>query len=436
MRAWIAASALGWLVGCAGSDDVAPPPDILLISLDTLRADRLSGYGYGRETSPRIDAFAARGALFENALAESSWTLPSHVTMLTGLYPSSHGVAQRMKRAGPDLRFLAQELSEAGYRTLALTEGGYMSELYGFARGFDVFDEDARDLATSLERAEHFLEEGDAPRFAFVHTYAIHCPYDPDEEYAAGFRSPDASPFETAGKCGNPDYNTVELEPGAVRHVSDQYDGSIRQVDDQLGDFLDRLAASGRLDRTVVLITSDHGEELHEHGKIGHEGTLYVETLRVPLILVGPGVEPRRIATPVGLVDVAPTLIDVAGRTVPQDMEGRSLLELVDGLDPSAWPGHRVSELAWQGQLRSVWTPTHHLVVHPGARRAELYDLRSDPTEQQDLSATDPARVEQLRALLADYRAARKARRRALATDLDELSPERLEQLKALGYTD
>lgn len=439
MRAWIAASILGLLVGCAESEDAVPPPDILLISLDTLRADRLGAYGYERETSPRIDAFAGRGALFENVVAESSWTLPSHVTMLTGTYPSSHGVVRRIKQAGPDLRFLAQELGDAGYRTLGLTEGGYMSEIYGFARGFDVFDEDTPSLARSLERVERFIEDGDGPFFAFVHTYAIHCPYDPPDEYARAFRSSDASPFETAGKCGNPDYNTVELGPGQVRHVADQYDASIRQVDDWLGAFLERLAASGRLGRTIVLITSDHGEELHEHGKIGHDGTLYVETLLVPLVLVGPGIEPRRVETPVGLVDLAPTLIDLAGRPIPGDMEGRSLRELLDGDEGGgggSWPAHRVSELAGEDQVRSVWTPTHHLLVHPESRRRELYDLRSDPTEQRDLAERDPDRVEELRAALAEYRSARRARRRSAAADLEELSPERLERLRALGYTE
>jgi arylsulfatase A-like enzyme len=159
----------------------------------------------------------------------------------------------------------------------------------------------------------------------FVHSYDVHCPWDPAPEYAELFHSVAAEPLETARRCGNVDYNRMSLTDGQIRHVSDMYDASIRQVDVAMGAFFERLRASGRLEDTVVIVTSDHGEEFGEHGQIGHQRTLYREALRIPLILVAPGLEPRRVASSASLVDVVPTVLDLLGvRTPPRSRAGAS----------------------------------------------------------------------------------------------------------------
>lgn len=430
-----AGSVLGG-AGCGGSPR-ALPPNVILISLDTLRSDRLSCYGYERQTSPRLDALAERGALFENTIAESSWTLPSHMTMLTGTYPATHKVTLPTKTAGADVRFLAQMLQDAGYHTGASTEGGFVGEIYGFSRGFDSYEEHEPLVEKTFAGARRFLRAtpDDRPFFLFLHTFAVHCPYAPPGGYADMFVSDDAEPMDTWGKCGNPYYNSVDLTEGQVRHLSDQYDGSIRQVDDLIAGLLDELDEGGTLGNTLVVVTSDHGEEFGEHGQIGHERSLYVECLRVPLVFAGPGVPPgTRSADPVGLVDLAPTVLDLLGLAVPETVEGHSLVPLMRGEpEASARAPYRISELAWKLRLRSVWTPSHHLIVQPKHQMARLFDLTVDPTEQR--VSSDARVAEALRAGLAEWRTERKARRTGEAGEI-ELSPEQLEKLKALGYSE
>lgn len=407
--------------------------NLILISIDTLRADRLGSYGYDRDTSPRIDAFARKGALFENAVAESGWTLPSHVTMLSGLYPSTHGVTHPALKPNSQTALLAELLGGAGYRTIGYTEGGYVSAEYGFDRGFESFDEADRSLKAVLSGALGQIRDlGDANRFfLFVQTYDVHCPYAPAKGYAGGFQSEGAEFIETRGRCGNPHFNGIPLSDGQVRFLSDRYDDSIREADDALGDFLEQLEAGGALTDTVVVITSDHGEEFKEHGQIGHERTLYREALSIPLVIVAPGIAPRRIAHSTGLVDLAPTLLTLLGIPVPEDMEGRSLVSLLGGGPPKDREEARVSELSWQRPLRSVMTPEFHLILDLESEQALLFSPREDPKEARDIAGRHPEEVGALRAVLEGYAKARRTRR---AATLDEVPEEVKERLRALGY--
>jgi arylsulfatase A-like enzyme len=258
--------------------------NLVIVSIDTLRADRVGAYGYERETTPRLDAFAARGALFEHVVAECSSTQPSHLTMLSGLYPSTHGVVQPSLLPGPHTRLLAQMLREAGYRTLGMTDGGYVDAQRGFSRGFEVFDDREKGLAAALGASlEAMAGYGEGERFFhFLHTYDVHCPYDPDPAFARMFRSADSQFVQTTGRCGNPDYNAMRLSSGQVELLSNRYDASIREADASLGAYLAELESRGRLQNTIVVVTSDHGEEFNEHGQIGHERSLYRELLLVP----------------------------------------------------------------------------------------------------------------------------------------------------------
>jgi len=429
-------------VGCSES---RPPGryNVIVISIDALRADRLGGYGYHRNTSPHLDAFATRGVLFETVVAETSWTLPSHVTMLSGLYPSSHGAVLTTLKPGPDVPLLAEILSEAGYHTVGLTDGSYVGSAYGFARGFDRFNDADTPFGITLARARAEMER--LPKkdrvFMFLHTYDVHCPYTPDEAYASRFRSPDASFIETEGRCGYTHYSQLALTPGQVRYLSDQYDASIREADDALGPFLDYLDTSGRLDDTIVVITSDHGEEFWEHGQIGgHALSLHREVLMIPLVIVGPELEPAHVPTPIGLVDLVPTLLDLVELPVPDSVEGVSRTsELRRPPSPGAGrdrseapPRERVSEIDWQLPLRSVMTGDWHLIVDQRTGRSRLFAVPDDPMEASDLAEGHEEVVNALLDSLSRFDAARE--RRDPKPLLGELSPEQRERLRYLGY--
>jgi arylsulfatase A-like enzyme len=415
---------------------------VILISIDTLRADRVGVYGSARETTPQLDALADRGVVFENVIAECSWTLPSHVTMLSGLAPSSHGTVLPNLRAADDVRFVSQILGERGYRTLGLTGGGYVGSHHGFDRGFETFDDTDRSLTETLERALAALDGfGSRERFFFfLHTYDVHCPYTPSPRFAELFgEDPEAEFIETRGRCGNPHFNSMHLSDGQVRFISNQYDASVREADDALGKFFAALDERGLLDRTVLIVTSDHGEEFQEHGQIGHERTLYRESLMVPLVIHAPSLRPRRVVEPVGLIDLAPTLLDLAGVEAPAEMEGRSLLPLIRGARDSDGvlaadafaQTPRFSELDRHVPLRSVATQEMHLIVNRRTGRLELFDFRADPMEQVNLAVADSSRARQLAALIAERERARVRRQPPAIWDL---SPEDIQRLRNLGY--
>jgi len=339
------------LVACG---QVEERPNLILISIDTLRADRLGCYGYDRDTSPALDRFAREHAVrYANAIAESSWTLPSHVTLLSGLHPLQHGVRLPDQKPAEDVELLAERLQREGYYGFGITDGGWLSEGWGFARGFDSFQAADQDLADTVREATEYIHFRDdkGPWFAFLHTYDVHCPYDPPEPFFSMFASEDAEPIEVAGRCGNPHFNASELTAGQARFLSDRYDGGIRWVDDALAELFRFLDERDAWDNTVVVITSDHGEELGEYGRIGHERTLSSEALRIPLLIAAPGLEAGVELQPTGLANVRAIVLDLLGLEADAEAE-RSFV---------------VSDLAWQVELASWWTPREHVVEDSNA---------------------------------------------------------------------
>jgi membrane-anchored protein YejM (alkaline phosphatase superfamily) len=384
-----------FLAGCGGSSVEHEFPNVLLVSIDTLRADRLGCYGYERPTTPALDRFAREHAVrFAHAFAESSWTLPSHATMLTGLHPLSHGARQ------PDLPLdsrwripLASLLYETHY-SFGVTDGGWLTDRWGFSLGFESFRARDRDIDEALSIVLDFVRyrSDKGAWFGFLHTYDVHCPYDPPAPYAGTFRSDDAEPIEVAGRCGNPHFNSLTLSPGQARYLSDRYDEDVRRVDDALAGLFAELDRLDLWKNTVVIVTSDHGEEFLEHGQIGHERTLSREALSIPLLIAVPGVAPRVVEEPVGLADLVPTIIELVGdEWLPEreyDFDGRSLLGLMRGESDPREPV--LSELDWQLQLvaESDAATTHTFTLGPGMppesdsavkRRARLLEAGYKP---------------------------------------------------------
>jgi arylsulfatase A-like enzyme len=421
-------------------------PNVLLISLDTLRAQSLGTYGYGRDTSPFLDSVARRGTLFENAITASVTTSPSHMSLFTGLYPINHGIREGLHRKFPHVVTLAERLREAGYRTAAFTENGYLVRRRGFGDGFDQYTENRGErgkapgqVRLTFDQSRRWLEANrEVPFFLFVHTYEVHSPYDPDEPYASLFRG-DAVPGPDAS---------------AIRAGRDGYDREIRIVDDELRKLFTTLDETGLSASTIVAVLSDHGEEFAEHGGFQHGAAVYEESLRVPLLFWGPGRIPaaRRQTYPVSLIDVAPTIVDLVNLPVPEDLDGVSLKDAILDSEPlpprtlfaearatTRWVDPLRSE-SWNPPLFAVRTADSKFVVHRPqrgeARPMVRFDLTDDPGETSPLPVA-PERARAVEALVARYLKGKPGANVPPPTrSRDDVSPDLKERLRALGYAE
>ena len=440
-----------------GFDQICPQrPNVVLVSIDTLRADRLGPYGYARATSPTLDRrLADEGVVFDQAWSQSPKTTPSHMTMLTSLYPSVHGVPLWEGRGAapslnPRVTTLAEALKDAGYATAAFTAGGHMHRDRGFAQGFDVYKH-----GDQLRRTLAWLDAHPRrPFFLFFHTYEVHDPYVPPPEVAARFAADpvpaiaDAAAKVRRGVGGWPRAHKLfwapvdAHDPRHVRYLSDLYDAGIARMDGStLSALLDRLDTLGLADRTLVVFTSDHGEAFQEHGTFLHED-LHAETLHVPLVIRFPRWLPngRHVDAPVGLVDVAPTILDLLFLPPLPQAQGRSLKALSEDTDDPPPPepvfaehGDPASGRLLESVRADGWT-----LVRDGDTM-HLYDARTDPGEAHDLAAAEPVRVAALGAALArwhDDNARLAPRWQPRAGDSVAPSKHTIDQLRALGYVE
>jgi arylsulfatase A-like enzyme len=416
-------------------DDYGKAKGILLVSIDTLRRDHVGAYGYAPPTTPRLDALAREGVFCEDAVSTSSWTLPAHLSMLTSVDPGAHGGVDMSHGFNRRVPSLAALLHQAGFATRAVTSHLYVSAVYGVDDGFDHLDFHQDRKATDVaNRAMDALDRlGDRPFFLFLHFYDPHWHYEPPENTRKIF---DTSYTGTiTGRLQDFSHrDRKSVSPADLAHLVALYDGEIRYVDDELGRVFDHVRARG-LDRgMLVLVTSDHGEEFLEHGSWEHQKTLYEEVVRIPLLLWGPGVAPRRESAQTSLLDVAPTVLTWAGVPVPAPMQGRSLLA-------------RAGDREEYGETDHTVDGTHKLFLRGGARRwktilsldregasvrgEEWYDLSVDSGESRSVPPP-PATADAMRRLaLQRWKAARRLGAGAPAVNL---SPEQRERLRALGY--
>ncbi len=401
----------------ANPEVVAPArleqPNIVLVCLDTLRADHLSLYGYRRATSPHIDAWArARGTVFETVVAPAPWTLPSHASMFSGLDAHRHGV-NYTQPVPASLTMLAELLRQSGYATLAVTGGGFVHPQYGFAQGFDRYWSfgvrvgDEAEIDAEVERACSAIEaHARRPFFLFLHTYEIHNPFLPRQPHFGSFSNHpdqtvvvDVEKLPASAADGYLDHRRLVIQRagGAQEPLGESeldlavelYDSGIAYADAMIARVLRRLEHLGIDRRTVVILTSDHGELFGEHGVVNHV-SLYDENLLVPLIIADPRrAEARRVPAQVRLVDLAPTILELAGEPAPSGIDGVSLVPLLDGGDAPAASG-----LAWSFAAASNYgialrdhnrmKYTTRMVPWPIAGPAErLFDLSADPREER-----------------------------------------------------
>jgi len=427
VRARITAAAIvtlgAWAAGCTRP---VPPEErsVILITLDTVRADRFGAYGGDRVPTPRFDRLAGEGVTFLGASSQVPLTLPAHSSILTGQYPATHGVRHNgIYRLPEASETLTERLHEAGFETAAFVAAYVLNRGFGTDQGFDVYDdvpvnrfEGGRDQLFEAERSADEVNErvfawldGRAPddrrrAFLWVHYYDAHDPYDPPET------------------------------PGRVLH-GEGYDREISYLDHALGDLIDRLDARGLLDRSVLVVVGDHGESLGQHQEKTHGLFVYEPSLRVPFVLRAPGLVPAgsRVDGPVELVDIAPTVLDLLGLPALDGAQGVSLLRRVSGEDDGRGAvAHAESlmprlEFGWS-ELRAVRDRRFKYVEAP---TPELYDLEVDPGETVNLAPNDPERAGEMAALVAAWTGAAAGPGEEASR---EMSAEELARLQSLGY--
>ena len=426
-------------------------PHILIFLVDTLRADHLGCYGYGRPTSPNIDRFADDAVLFEHPVAQSSWTRPATASILTGLYPHNHGARTRNQKLGEDVPYLPEVLRSLGYRALGVTTNGNAGPRFGFRRGFSHFKHMQervsrpgihvpvwRAVDETLEWLERIGPEDSF--FVFLHVTDPHAPYLPPEPLRRQF-APDAPAGPGILNTKNP-----ADASHSTKHLRDLYDAEIAFVDEHFGRMLEELDRRGFLDDTLVVFVADHGEEFQDHGQHGHGATLYQEQIHVPLIVRLPGRLRRPgdrsvVEAQVQQIDIVPTILDSIGQTGLIETDGKSLFPLIrSGNDiPSssvAMAELRLDGLAMDAVMLDGADRRHKLIDYlstPTGTARQLFDANGDPAE-----LNDQRREESLWAgyLAAVGRLQRRGAEALTAGVEPDMPAEQREALKALGYLD
>jgi len=409
---------------------------ILLINIGTLRADHLGCYGYERNTSPNIDALAAQAMRFEWAFSQAPNTAPSQASILTGLYPATHGMRSQESRLPDEAVTLAEALADRGYTTAAFIDGGYLSAEFGLHQGFESYENSRGEgLATTGPGAMEWLREhANEPFFLMVHTYDVHAPYDPPEQFRNVFLEdlePPAGGFEASTERLDAAASGEQpLTPEELEYAKALYDGEIRFVDHWVGRLMDELRSLGLEDEAIVVLVADHGEAFLEHGALLHDEP-YTPTIRVPLIVRLPGREGARVIPQVvETIDVMPTLLDRVGAPLPPGIQGESLVPLMRG--EGRPPYIAFGESSLDGGRKYIAMGGYRLLLHAETGAAELYAYEADPLELSDRAADEPDRVEALRQRQEEWE--RGVARAALGQEQAPMDDETLEQLRSLGY--
>lgn len=488
LAAW---ALLGLLAGACQRESqprgtAAAGPDILVLLLDTTRADRLGLYGHDRPTSPNLDALARQSRVFERAIASANWTLPSHASLFTGLPPHQHGAVAAEGWLDDGYVTLAERLRDSGYQTYLFSANPFVSAEHNLAQGFEVQEHPwqpgwreqvgeymrGRDYPGDPQESRFapFKDAGEVirrgfarwlasrrdarPYFAFLNLMEAHRPYYATRDERLRFLSPAQVELSIRLEQGYRErhafsFGLREYSAEELHAVAGLYDAALSHLDQIVGGIVRDLAQTGRLDRTVLVVTADHGEHLGDHHRLGHEYSLYDGLIRVPLLLrYPPRVPAGREARPVQLLDLHATLLELAGLSPSPDDTGVSLLAapaagsparalLSESLEPKRKPVNAVlrefpdfDPTPWLRSLRSVERGGHKLIQAEGGG-SELYDPGLDPGEERDLAAREGEQVAALAALLDGLRRGERPAAAPPAVD-----PEHQRMLEQLGYSE
>jgi arylsulfatase len=465
------------------------PRGVILIQADTLRPDHLGLYGHKRDTAPFLAQLASEGAMFKHAYAQAGWTKVSSPSILTGLYPSTHGVATPNDRLPAAATTIAEVYRQAGYATLSLSSVLFSGQSTNLHQGFEELHEatslqdqggpyTSKSAREYVDRAAEWIEEHkDEPFFIYLHVFDPHSPYEPRRPYDAlwadqskrdehikqreTLRKVIADPFMRGrGMATRAEMVKGGIDPAAyIAYDRDWYDSSIRGLDAELARLFERLRAAGLDDNTAVVFLSDHGEEFHEHGRMWHGQSAYGEMVHVPLVIRWPGKVTAKtiIDQPVHLIDVMPTLLNFSRLPQPEGIQGQSLASLIQRSSGSpgtaaAANGFRQRPVVIEKQpldpkgpfpnaaesyaiIDGKWKLIHNKTRPPEVPEFELFDVASDPFDQVNLADQHPDEVKRLGKALEGWRGMVTAARLKPDTEaIGKMTPEQLQRLRSLGY--
>jgi len=450
LLAALAASSSALWTGCPAEPAAPAGPNVVVIAIDTLRADALSSQGGRPGVSPRFDAFADSAARFGAAFAHAPWTLPSFSSLFTSLPPQAHGAGGNVHEGWRALdaahTTIAEHFRDAGWSTHAIVNVDFLTDAFGTTQGFDDVDarisndnHEVRRAGVTTDAALGWIDAAGAqPFFLLVHYFDPHAEYDPPPAWRARFaaeqdRESSAFRFGAREHVVNHRNGRMPLDASTLSRARALYDGEVAYTDDEVGRLLDGLAARGLDARTIVVITSDHGEEFGEHGSWEHGHTHFDELLHVPLAIRAPGLAPRSVSEPVGLVDVAPTLCSLAGLTPPASFRGRDLSSALRTGSPLPPIEGLVAYGNFWGAALESWREARWKRIEGGTAPL-LFDWVADPRERDDRAVAEPA-------ALAASRAANLAILRALGAvparrgSIVRPDARALDRLGDVGYT-
>lgn len=444
-----------------GTQPVDRPPNVIFIVIDTLRRDHVGCYNYERPTTPELDKIAGEGVRCDQAIAASSWTLPSVMSIFTSLPPSLHKLVDSAYRLPATFTTLASEFKKAGYQTAGITSNPITSSRFGFGRGFEFYDDitviyrvddlflgavdprqsrpsgfnPASDRVNQLALKWFDKRIRDKPLFLFLLYLDPHDDYTPPPPYDRQFT--DSGYIGKCSRMGARHLVVPNLSPEDKRQIIGLYDGEIRFTDDYIGRIMERLKASGVCDNAITVVVADHGEEFWDHGGMFHGHSLYEELVRVPLIIRYPGRIPagKVIKEQVSQLDIMPTILDMAGLPIPAQCQGRSLRPVLTGQSEISKGRPAYMETFCAGKnLRGIRTPSQKIVEQLHDNRTLMFDLVGDPLEQHNLFGTARAReFLELNTQFGAWKQAVAMHTNATAEQA-ELPPHLLRQLQTMGY--
>jgi arylsulfatase A-like enzyme len=433
--------------------------NVILILIDTLRADHLSMYNsHTRVQTPMLDKLAKESMVFLNPIAQENWTKPSVATVLTGLYPQTHNTKTEKNRLPSSALMISEYMKKMGFITAGFVANGYISGKFGFKRGWDHWTNYVREGKPN--RAQFVADDvikwldkkpDDKPFFLYIQTIDPHVPYIPPNRYRAlydnePYKGP-VIPRDTAKLLEKVKSGSFKLTPRDKIRLEALYDGEISYHDFHLARIYNALKEKGLLENTLIVVTADHGEEFFDHGKVGHGHSMYNELLHVPLIIRLPGASPVQAKSEykkdVQLVDILPTIFELSSLEIPDDLEGESLVSILKGKDNRSYLHPGFSDFL-NGQ-RVVKTGRFKLIYR--GLKTTVFDLKTDPAETTDLSDTRPVTLSMLRDLLGEQQGRfissnaasdkplkRQKKAKIRKSENTVIDAETRQQLKALGY--
>lgn len=440
----------------------AKKKNVIVLLIDTQRADKLSSYGNRRIKTPEMEKFVSESAVFEHCQANSNWTKPSCASVFTGLHPDSHKARGHASVLSKNVKLISEIYRSQGFATGAFVANGYLADEFGFKRGWSQYinfiRENKNSDAVNVFKAtmDFIKDQGDKPFFTYIQTIDPHVPYDPPEE---DLKLYDAQPYDgpvrprsTGELLEQFKRKKVVLEKRDRRRLEALYDGEVTYHDRQFGKFIEELKKAGVYDNTIFVVTADHGEEFFEHNSVGHGHSVYQELLHVPMIIRAPGLVPagKRLQAPTTLVDILPTTLKAVGKDVPREVEGKDLLPLARGAAPHPFDAAFSSFYSEMDSRNLQWSVRRGdwKLWMKGPVNTFVHNLQQDPGEKVDVDEKYPIALRGMRIALGQFIGAPDktnwfsnavagdivAKPKAVESKNEDIPDDLKQQLRELGY--